>query len=68
MARGGEFVMAGQPSSVDIPFFPASVWLFALPYAASPDPLAATWFVSLIGGLLAVAGVGLARRWGAWAG
>ncbi len=43
MARGGEFVMAGQPSSVDIPFFPASVWLFALPYAVSPDPLVATW-------------------------
>ncbi len=68
MARGGEFVMAGQPSSVDIPFFPASVWLFALPYAVSPDPLVATSFVSLIS-LAAVAGVwALARRWGAWVG
>ncbi len=68
MARGGEFVMAGQPSSVDIPFFPASVWLFALPYAVSPDPLVATGFVSLIS-LGAVAGVwALARRWGAWVG
>ncbi len=68
MARGGEFVLAGQPSSVDIPFFPASVWLFALPYAVSPDPLVATWFVSLIS-LAAVAGVwALARRWGAWSG
>ncbi len=65
MARGGEFVMAGQPSSVDIPFFPASVWLFALPYAVSPDPLLATGFVSLIS-LSAVVGVwALARRWGA---
>lgn len=68
MARGGEFVMAGQPSSVDIPFFPASVWLFALPYAVSPDPQVATWYVSLIS-LGTVAGVWwLARRWGAWAG
>ncbi len=68
MARGGEFVMAGQPSSVAIPFFPASVWLFALPYALSPDPLAATWFVSGIS-LLAVVGVwALARRWNARAG
>ncbi len=68
MARGGEWVLAGQPSSVDIPFFPASVWLFALPYALSPDPLVATWFVSLIS-LLAVAGVwALARRWSTWAG
>ncbi len=68
MARGGEFVMAGQPSSVDIPFFPASVWLFTLPYAISPDPLIATAFVSLIS-LSAVAGVWwLARRWGVWVG
>lgn len=68
MARGGEFVMAGQPSSVDIPFFPASVWLYALPYALSPDPLVATWFTSAAS-LLAVVGVwALARRWGVWAG
>lgn len=41
MARGGEFVMAGQDSSVGIPFFPASVWLFAIPYAGNnfPAPL-----------------------------
>src|SRR5579871_1999398 len=68
MARGGEFVLAGQPSSVNIPFFPASVWLFALPYLISPDPLVATWFVCAIS-LLTVIGVwGLARRWSAWAG
>lgn len=65
MARGGEFVLAGQPSSVNIPFFPASVWLFALPYALSPDPLLATQFVSLLS-LLTIAGTWLlARRWGA---
>src|SRR5664279_922106 len=68
MARGGEFVLAGQPSSVDIPFFPASVWLFALPYALSPDPLVVTGFVSLIS-LSTVVGVwALARRWSVWAG
>ncbi|MEO8392693.1 MAG: hypothetical protein ABI700_06855, partial [Chloroflexota bacterium] len=68
MARGGEFVMAGQPSSVNIPFFPASVWLFAIPYAFSPDPLVVTWVVSAIS-LLTVVGVWwLARRWNAWAG
>ncbi len=68
MARGGEFVMAGQPSSVNIPFFPASVWLFALPYAVSPDPLVATWFVCAIS-LLTVVGMWcLARRWNVWAG
>lgn len=68
MARGGEFVMAGQPSSVNIPFFPASVWLFAIPYAFSPDPLVVTWVVSAVS-LLTVVGVWwLARRWNAWAG
>lgn len=68
MARGGEFVMAGQDSSVGIPFFPASVWLFALPYAVSPDPLVATGFVSLVS-LFSVAGVWwLGRRINVWAG
>ena len=68
MARGGEFVMAGQPSSVNIPFFPASVWLFAIPYAFSPDPLVVTWVVSAIS-LITVVGVWwLARRWSIWSG
>ncbi|MBL8134504.1 MAG: glycosyltransferase family 39 protein [Anaerolineae bacterium] len=57
MARGGELILAGQPSSVDIPFFPASVWLFAIPFAISPDPLFAT---------LAVAAVSLAMVYGVW--
>jgi len=64
MARGGEFVMAGQPSSVDIPFFPLSVWLFALPFALSPDPLFATLTVAAVS-LLCVVGVwSLARNFG----
>ncbi|NDJ59813.1 MAG: hypothetical protein GYB67_01740 [Chloroflexi bacterium] len=68
MARGGEFVLAGQPSSVDIPFFPASVWLFTIPYLISPDPLGATWFVSLLSLLTVIGGWALARRWGRSAG
>lgn len=68
MARGGEFVLAGQPSSVDIPFFPASVWLFAIPFAISPDPLFATLTVAFVS-LLTVVGVWLlARRLGVLAG
>lgn len=68
MARSGEFVMAGQDSSVGIPFFPASVWLFAIPYAVSPDPMVATGFVSLVS-LFTVAGVWwLGRRVNGWAG
>jgi len=65
MARGGEFVLAGQPSSVDIPFFPASVWAFALPFAISADPLLATLTVGLVSWLCVVGVWGLARRWGA---
>lgn len=68
MARGGEFVMAGQDSSVGIPFFPASVWLFAIPYAVSPDPMVATGFVSVVS-LFSVVGVWwLGRRINLWAG
>ncbi len=55
-ARGGALALAGQPSSVAIPFFPASVYAFAIPYAVSPDPLIAVGFVSALS-LLTVFGV-----------
>jgi hypothetical protein len=55
-ARGGQIALAGQPSSVAIPFFPASVYAFAIPYALSPDPLVAVGFVSALS-LLTVFGV-----------
>lgn len=55
-ARGGQIALAGQPSSVAIPFFPASVYAFALPYILSPDPQAAVWFVAALS-LATVAGV-----------
>ncbi|PJF27431.1 MAG: hypothetical protein CUN53_04095, partial [Phototrophicales bacterium] len=55
-ARGGQIALAGQPSSVAIPFFPASVYAFAIPYDLSPDPLIAVGFVSALS-LLTVFGV-----------
>jgi len=68
MARQGEFARLGMQSSAGVPNFPAAVWLFALPYRLSTDPLVATLFVGL-SGALAVAGLWwLARRaWGPWA-
>lgn len=68
MARGGQFAYAGMPSSIGIPNPPGFVWLMALPFALSPDPVVASLF---IGGLnvLAILGVwALARNaWGPWA-
>jgi len=55
MARQGEFARLGMQSSTGVPNFPAAVWIFALPYRLSADPLAATLFVGLVGTL--------ARRW-----
>jgi 4-amino-4-deoxy-L-arabinose transferase-like glycosyltransferase len=67
MARQGEFVRIGMPSSQSVLNFPATVWIFALPYRLSTDPLVASLFVGVLG-TLAVAGVWwLAfRAWGAW--
>ncbi|GEM_PF-359781 len=69
MARRGQFPLVGMQSSTGLPNFPAAVWIFALPYAFSADPLIANLFVGLLG-TLAVAGVWwLARKaWGTWAG
>ncbi len=69
MARGGEFARLGMQSSTGVPNFPAAVWLFALPYRLSADPLFATLFVGLLGTLAVVGVWWLARRaWGPWAG
>ena len=58
-----EFVMAGQQSSVNIPFLPLSVWVYALPYRLSNDPLFATQFTAALN-VLAVIGVwALGRKW-----
>lgn len=68
MSRGGPFPVIGLPSSAGLPNFPATVWIFAIPYALSSDPRIATLFVGSLG-VLAVAGIWwLARRaWGPWA-
>jgi hypothetical protein len=69
MARGGRFAFLGMPSSVGVPNLPAAAWVYALPYAVSPDPLIASLFTGGLS-LLAVAGAyALARAaWGPWAG
>jgi hypothetical protein len=60
-ARGGAFALAGQASSVGIPFFPASVYAFVPPYLLSPDPLVANLYVSLISLLMVIGVWALAR-------
>ncbi len=62
MARQGQVAQLGIVSSIGLPNFPASVWVFALPYGFSTDPLLASQFVGALG-TLAVAGQWwLARR------
>ena len=68
MARQGEFARLGMQSSTGVPNFPAAVWIFALPYRFSADPLVATLFVALLGALAVLGLWWLVRRaWGAWA-
>src|SRR5690606_33742501 len=65
MARGGEFATLGMPSSARVPNLPAAAWIFALPYAVSPDPLVATGFASLLSWLAVPLVWALGRRaWG----
>jgi 4-amino-4-deoxy-L-arabinose transferase-like glycosyltransferase len=65
MARLGEFARLGMQSSTSVPNFPAAIWIFALPYRFSTDPVLPSLFVGALG-VLAVAGVWwLAHRtWG----
>ena len=68
-ARGGAVARVGMPSSAGVPNLPAAAWVYSLPYALSPDPLAATLFTGALN-VAVVAGVwALARRaWGSEAG
>jgi hypothetical protein len=67
MGREGQFATMGMPSSVGVPNLPAAAWVFALPYALSPDPLVATLFVSALSFLAVVALWALVRtQWGVW--
>lgn len=54
-ARGGSLPLTGMQSSVGIPNPPASVYVMALPYLFTDDPLVATMFVAVLN----VLGVGL---------
>ena len=56
MARHGQLIELGLPSSTGVPNFPAAVWFFALPYRLSTDPLFASLFVGLVA-TASVAGV-----------
>jgi 4-amino-4-deoxy-L-arabinose transferase-like glycosyltransferase len=69
MARDGVWAATGMQSSVGLPNPPAAVWVLALPYRVSTDPLVATRFVALLN-TLGIAALGwVARRaWGSLAG
>ncbi len=65
LARKGALPTSGLPSSVGIPNLPVQVWLFALPYAFSSNPLFASSFVGLLSLLSILAMWWVARsRWG----
>src|SRR5688500_446373 len=55
MADGQTFPLQGILSSVGIPNPPTSIYVIALPFAFTSDPVAATGFIALLN----VAGVGL---------
>ncbi len=65
----GELVLRGISSSVGVPNFPASVWLYALPVSIWPHPYAATIFTGLLSTLAVALTYWFVRRyWGVWAG
>ncbi len=68
MARDGQVSAVGIPSSAGIPNPPLFVWLMALPFALSRDPLFATLCISALGALAVIPLWSIARRtWGPWA-
>jgi 4-amino-4-deoxy-L-arabinose transferase-like glycosyltransferase len=65
MAQGQGPALRGISSSVGLPNFPASVWLYALPVALWPHPYAATLFTGLLATLAVAACYWFVRRyWG----
>lgn len=62
----GRVALRGISSSVGLPNFPMSVWLYALPLVVWPHAYAATLFTGLLNTLAVLAGYWLVRRyWGA---
>ncbi|MEM8860691.1 MAG: glycosyltransferase family 39 protein, partial [Chloroflexota bacterium] len=70
MVYEGEFARLGMQSSVGVPNFPATVWLYAIPYAIfGPNVQTATWFTGFVSLLAIPAVYQLGRwRWGNWGG
>ncbi len=69
MARGGDVARMGLPSSTGVPNLPAAVWLMAVPFRLSADPLLASLAIGLAGVLAVLGTWWLAREaWGPWAG
>ena len=63
LGQEGVFRWIGPVSSTGIDTFPAAIWLYAIPYSVSTNPIVATGFVALIN-LTAVLGCYLlSRRW-----
>lgn len=65
LVRGGRLPRLGMISSAGVPNLPAAVWLFALPFTLSSDPLVASLWMGLVGTMTVLLAWGLARRlWG----
>lgn len=61
----GEIALRGISSSVGLPNFPASVWIYVLPLLLWPHPYAATLFTGFLNTLAVGAAYGFIRRyWG----
>lgn len=64
----GQIALHGISSSVGLPNFPMSVWLYALPLVFWPHPYAATLFTGFLNSLAVLACYWLVRRyWGSMA-
>jgi len=63
MARHGEIAWVGPLSSTRLDSFMGAIWLLAVPYALSPDPLFATGFIATINVIAVIGCYGLARHW-----
>ncbi len=65
LARAGQVPLLGMVSSAGVPNLPGAVWLFAIPFTLSSDPLVAALFIGLVGTITVVLAWGLARQlWG----
>ena len=59
----GQIALRGISSSVGLPNFPMSVWLYVLPLLVWPHPYAATLFTGLLNTLAVLASYWLVRRY-----